>query len=507
MTHASGPSSTSTPRQKAVLVGVLLPGMTEVENEASLGELERLVTTLGFDPVARLSQRRPSLAGGLVLGDGRLKDLAKMTGGTGEVGPRAIRKATKAELRREKEKEQAEAADEEATVGVPFSAWDADENDETAEGDANGEADDDQTADSDSPDPQVKADVVVFDCELSPSQLANLQKATGVEVLDRTGVIVEIFSRHARTREARIQVEIARLAYLSPRLRETGGGGDRGGGGGIGGRGSGETALELDRRRIRDRIAELRAELVDVQREDHARRQRRTEQATVALVGYTNAGKSSLMRALTGSEVLVADKLFATLDTTVRALAPESVPRVLVSDTVGFIKRLPHDLVASFRSTLEEARNASLLLFVVDAADPSFRSQLETTKHVLGEIGVDDIPSRLILNKADKLDDSLRTLLKQEFPDGIFLSTRNKDDVSALRETIVAFFETDHETVSLLLPYDKPHLVGEVRRTMRVVGESYDENGVTFQVVAKRTFLESFCEKNGVTPVSLHSEP
>lgn len=487
MTPSPLPSSTGTPRSKAVLVGVLLPGTTEAENDSSLNELERLVTTLGFDVVGRLSQRRPSLGSGLVLGDGRLKDLAKLTGGTGEVGPRAIRKATKAELRREKERTQAEE-NSPSEDGLAF------EDSETL---LNSEDESPVEGDESTP-PHVKADVVVFDCELSPSQLANLQKATSAEVLDRTGVIVEIFSRHARTREARIQVEIARLAYLAPRLRETGGGGDRGGGGGIGGRGAGETAIELDRRRIRDRIAELRAELVDVQREDRARRQRRTEQATVALVGYTNAGKSSLMRALTGSEVLVADKLFATLDTTVRALAPESVPRVLVSDTVGFIKRLPHDLVASFRSTLEEARNASLLLYVVDASDPSFRSQLETTKHVLSEIGVENIPSKLILNKSDCIDDTLRESLCSEFPDAIFLSTRSKEDVAQLRSTIISFFEADHEKASLLLPYDKPHLVGEARRLMRVVAEVYDENGVTFEVVAPPEALAAFREKHNL---------
>src|SRR5690606_6998427 len=168
----------------------------------------------------------------------------------------------------------------------------------------------------------------------------------------------------ARSREARLQVEIARLSYLAPRLRETGGGRDREGGG-IGGRGAGESASELDRRKVRDRIAALRAELAAIEREAATRRKRRSRQPTAALVGYTNGGKSSWMRALTGSGVLVEDKLFATLDTTVRALHPPSVPRVLVSDTVGFIKKLPHDLVASFRSTLDEAREADLLVHLV----------------------------------------------------------------------------------------------------------------------------------------------
>src|SRR5439155_135369 len=185
------------------------------------------------------------------------------------------------------------------------------------------------------------------------------------EVLERTDVIIEIFQLHASSRPARLQVEIARLTYMAPRLRETGGGERQRGG--IGLRGAGESSVELDRRKIRDRISELKTELAAIEDESKTRRARRQEALRVALVGYTNAGKSSLMRALTGSHVLVADKLFATLDTTVRALWPESRPRILVSDTVGFIKKLPHDLVASFRSTLDEALEASLLLQIVDA--------------------------------------------------------------------------------------------------------------------------------------------
>src|SRR5262249_27135535 len=184
--------------------------------------------------------------------------------------------------------------------------------------------------------------------------------------------------------------------------REAGGGADRQRGG-IGGKGAGESALELDRRKIRDRIAELREELAAVQRDQDVRRAHRRQARRVALVGYTNAGKSSLMRALTGSDVYVENKLFATLDTTVRVLYPETRPRVLVSDTDGFIKKLPHDLVASFKSTLDEALEASHLLHVVDAADPSWQSQLEVTRDVLQEIGAGDVPATVVMNKIDKL--------------------------------------------------------------------------------------------------------
>ncbi len=225
-------------------------------------------------------------------------------------------------------------------------------------------------------------------------------------MLDRTGVIVEIFHRHANTREARLQVEMARLKYVAPRMRESAAGGGR-----QQGPGAGESALDLDRRKIRDRLAELKDQLDAVQRDGDQRRSARRDQLRVALVGYTNAGKSSLMRALTGSQVLVEDKLFATLDTTVRTLQPETRPRVLVSDTVGFIKQLPHDLVASFRSTLAEALEASLLLFVVDASDPTYEAQLEVSRSVLREIGADAVPSRLVLNKLDRVDAAGRAAL------------------------------------------------------------------------------------------------
>ena len=228
-------------------------------------------------------------------------------------------------------------------------------------------------------------------------------------MLDRTGVIVEIFHRHANTREAKLQVEMARLKYVAPRLRESAGGGGR-----QQGPGAGESTLDLDRRKIRDRLSELKDQLEAVQRDGDQRRASRRDQLRVALVGYTNAGKSSLMRALTGSEVLVEDKLFATLDTTVRTLQPETRPRILVSDTVGFIKQLPHDLVASFRSTLAEALEASLLLFVVDASDPTYEAQLEVSRSVLRDIGADAVPSRLILNKMDRVDSAARAALMEK---------------------------------------------------------------------------------------------
>ena len=360
----------------AVLVAIRTPRVTAKDVDSSLQELTRLVTTLGYRVVGRVTQKRSSDRYAAVLGEGKLAELARWTGGSGKVEASFRRPAHKAAAKHEAE-----------DVDVPEES-DEDESDDSLEA---------------SPGPGEQAQIVIVDCDLSPSQLKNLERAAGVPVLDRTGVIIEIFSRHARTRAARLQVEIARLNYLAPRLRETGGGSERQGGG-VGGKGAGETSLELDKRRIRDRTKELRAELAAIGDEHLTRRARREHELTVALVGYTNAGKSSLMRAMTGSEVLVADKLFATLDTTIRPLYPETRPKVLLSDTVGFIKKLPHDLVASFKSTLDEALDAALLLHVIDASDPGFERQLEVTDKVLAEIGADRIPQLMVSNKIDLKD-------------------------------------------------------------------------------------------------------
>lgn len=445
---------TDGPRPRAVLVGVQLPETSDEAFESSLVELARLADTLGLDVVARVTQRRDSIARGAVVGEGKLKEVAAFTGGTGVV-PGYVKPGT-GKPTGEDEDEGPDAGD-----GVPPSSQD-----------------------------EPRAKVVLVDHDLTPSQLRNLEKATGAEVLDRTSVILAIFQRHARTREARMQVEIARLAYAAPRLRESGGGQDRQRGG-VGGKGAGESSLELDRRKIRDRIAELRAELENVRRESDTRRSRRAESYTVALVGYTNAGKSSLMRALTGDEVYVADQLFATLDTTVRALSPEVRPRILVSDTVGFIKKLPHDLVASFRSTLEEAKDASLLLHLVDAADPAFRDQYRVTREVLEEIGAGDGPSLLVLNKADRLEPEQRAALEAEFPDAIVLSARSKEDVARLHARIVAFFEKDMEEEEFLIPYTEQRHVATLHERARVLEEEYGEQGTRVRVKAPPAILGS----------------
>jgi GTP-binding protein HflX len=449
-------ASTEAPRPKAVLVSVQLPGVIDAEQQSSLKELKRLSQTLGFEVVGQVTQKRQSLGAATLLGKGKLKELAAWTGGKGLVpkGPPGKTKATE-EDEEEEEEEETEPLHLEAPAALTG---------------------------------ELRATVIVIDHELSPRQLRNIERATSAEVLDRTGVIIEIFHRHASSRPARLQVEIARLTYVAPRLRETGGGARQRGG--IGQRGgAGESSVELDRRKIRDRISELKAELAAIDDESKTRRARRQEALRVALVGYTNAGKSSLMRALTGSHVLVADKLFATLDTTVRALWPETRPRILVSDTVGFIKKLPHDLVASFRSTLDEALEASLLLQIVDAADPVFRAQMQVTREVLDEIGAGDVPWILVLNKIDKVAQTEREELLKEFPAALLVSAKDPADVRRVRDAITGAFEADMAEVDLVVPYDAGSVIGEVHK-VHVVTESYEEDGVHYRLRAPESAIE-----------------
>jgi len=491
--------------KSAVLVAVQLPGVTEDQVIQSLNELSRLVTTLGNKVVGRLTQKRSSERGATLLGEGKVQILVNWVKGSSQ--------SSDADFDSDSENESAEVESLEAEEAFDSSElgegvdpelakalgydqkWkmgiaNATGRESASTGATAGTFSGGQSSGSSSGQPtkllidikpEVEVETVVFDCELSPSQIRNLEKLLDCQVMDRTGVIIEIFSRHARTRAARLQVEIARLTYLAPRLRETAGNEDRGGGG-VGAKGAGESDVELDRRKIRDRIKELRQEFTSIEREHETRRNRRQQVQCVALVGYTNAGKSSMMRALTGSDVLVEDKLFATLDTTVRPIHPVAVPTVLISDTVGFIKKLPHDLVASFKSTLDEALNASLLLYVVDCSDPGFREQLEVTRRVLAEVGVEDTPSKLVLNKVDKLDEAGRDHLRMEYSEAWIVSAKSKDDVSFLRDQIIRFFEGDMVETELFVPYLVQGAIGEIRARMRVLDESYDGEGVKLTV-------------------------
>ena len=453
MDTVSTRSTAESDRPPAVIVGIQLQGVSDEAFDSSLTELQRLGETLGLRVIGRVTQKRRGLGSANVVGEGKLKELAQFTGGQGVVPsyvPPGSRAAKEAEAAQGESFEEAENDDEDSIEGEP---------------------------------PPKRAITVLVDQDLSPTQMRNLEKATGVEVLDRTMVILSIFQRHARTREAKIQVEIARLVYMAPRLREAGADTERQRGG-IGGKGAGESALELGRRATRDRISELRRSLVVVQREADTQRSRRVASSTqaVALVGYTNAGKSRLMRALTNDTIYIADQLFATLDTTVRVLMPETRPRILISDTVGFIKDLPHDLVASFRSTLEEAKDANLHLHVVDASDAAFREQYEVTRQVLSEIGAEDHPRLLILNKSDLLDENQRAALAEEFPEAVVMSAQSPSDIAALHDRIQAFFEQSMEEVEFVIPYDQQAKVALLHERCRVLEERYEEDGTHMRV-------------------------
>jgi len=437
----------------AVVASVQLPNVSDVEFEASLAELRDLAKTLGYEITATFTQKRSSFDATAYLGTGKREEMRVFI--DSEPAPGAFEKAPQA------------AADPEAGT----------------------------------------IDAIFVDHEISPSQARNLEKELGCEVMDRTMVILEIFHRHAKSRAARAQVEIARLGYMAPRLREAAKlagpqGRQRSG---TGGRGAGESHTELDRRKIRDRIAELQKEIaaMEVERKtQRARRQERQGLANVALIGYTNAGKSTLMRALTGSEVLVENKLFATLDTTVRALQPESRPRVLVSDTVGFIKNLPHGLVASFKSTLEEALDASLLLHVIDASDAGFERQLAVTDKVIGEIGAQSVPRIRIFNKIDHVGDATAQAgreaeLRAAYPDCLVMSARRAGDVALLREAIVAFFREGLVEAELFLPWSAQQQRGDVFARCEVLEERADADGAFLRVRVEREAVKGLFEKFG----------
>ena len=466
-------------RPTAVVVAVQLPDVTDADLASSIAELVRLGKTLGLDVVGRITQRRAKLAPGVVLGEGKLRELAAWTGGSGVVEAYS----------RPGRKKRGDDADADAEVDADAEG-DIEAGEDAAGDAAAAAADPGDAADpAGGPEGKPRAQVVLVDHDLTPTQQRNLEKATGADVLDRTSVILEIFHRHAKTREARLQVEIARLRYLAPRLRESGGGGDRVRGG-IGGKGAGESSLELDRRRIRDRIAELRHELDQIEGGSKTRRARRSELPTVALVGYTNAGKSSLMRAMTSTEVYVADKLFATLDTTVRRLQPPTEPPILVTDTVGFIKKLPHDLVASFRSTLEEAAEADLLLHVIDASDPAHPDQIAVTREVLREIDVDEVPAWILLNKIDRVDEAGRAALADRYPDAIQLSAKDRGDVAALRERLIAKFAGALEEAELVVPWTAQRLVHQIHERTTVLAEEHDDLGTRLRVRAPSKILD-----------------
>jgi len=336
------------------------------------------------------------------------------------------------------------------------------------------------------------ADTVICDGELSPSQLRNLEQEVKVKVIDRTALILDIFAQHARSREGKAQVELAQLQYLVPRLRGWGealsrqAGGRAGGStGGVGLRGPGETKLETDRRRIRTRIARLKREIAgmrttrDVQR---ASRRRRSV-PSVAIAGYTNAGKSSLLNRLTGAGVLVEDALFATLDPTTRQARTAEGRGYTLSDTVGFVRHLPHELVEAFRSTLEEVADADLLLHVVDASHPDPAGQVRAVREVLAEIGAEQVPELLVVNKTDAADEETLLSLKRDWPDAVFVSAHSGAGIDELRAAVEAGLPCPEVVIDAVVPYHRGDLVARVHERGQVHKVGHTEAGT--RVVAR----------------------
>jgi GTP-binding protein HflX len=337
------------------------------------------------------------------------------------------------------------------------------------------------------------AEVFIVDVELTPRQMQNIEKVLGKPVLDRAGVILEIFSRHARTREAKTQVELAKLQYILPRLvrlwshfeRQRGGGG---GGGGGANRGMGEKQIEVDRRLVKKRIGILKQHLTEIEKERRVQRGSRNHLLKVALVGYTNAGKSTLLNALTESKVLAEDKLFATLDATVRALNPDSHPPVVAIDTVGFIQRIPTSLIASFKSTLEEISEADLIVHVVDASSEHAREQYETTCEVLKELKCDQKETMVVLNKMDLLQGPGRMNAARAVVPGAYrLSAMDPVAVAELRDRILNHFKNKMKVWDLVLPYTEGKLLARLQEFGSIVQTKYLEKGIFIQVKLEET--------------------
>lgn len=326
--------------------------------------------------------------------------------------------------------------------------------------------------------------LLVFDFELTARQIANIRKITGLSVVDRVHVILEIFAKHARTREAKIQIEIARLQYMLPRLAGfwTHLNRQRGGVGVLGG--EGEKQIELDRRIIRDKIEFYKEELVQLEKQRQVRKKRRENQAvTAALVGYTNAGKSSIMNRLCRVDILEENKLFATLDSTYRMLNPDTKPPMIMIDTVGFISNLPNTLIDGFKTTLESALEADLLIIVCDISDPHYEKQLQVTYDVLKELNVTDKETIIVFNKKDQLDDDLlKKIVLRKYPNSFLVSSYDAEDMKALRTHIVDFFLAKQDYYDLFIPYEDGGAHSAVMSKTNVVNTTNHEKGIFYRI-------------------------
>ncbi len=401
--------------ERAILVGMALPGNSSWDVEDTLNELALLADTAGAQVVDRMVQQRERTDPAFFIGRGKAEELARRV-------------------------------------------------------------------------KQMNAQVVIFDDDLSPAQYKNLEELAGVSVIDRSRLILDIFAGRAKTRESQTQVELAQLNYLLPRLtrrwthlsRQAGHGGTTGG---IGTRGPGETQLEVDRRALRGRIGVLTRALNRIARRRVLGRKQRTDTFRVSLVGYTNAGKSTLMRALSGADVLVEDRLFATLDSTTRRVYLGYNREILLTDTVGFIRKLPHHLVASFRSTLEEAVDADLLLHVVDVSHPKCEEQIAAVYETLEGLGIAEYPALMAFNKIDRFHDpGTQRRLQTEFPDGIWISAQEDQGLDDLKLAIYDRLEGERILMDLRIPQSEGKLLSELYRVGEILSTAYEGNDVFLEV-------------------------
>ncbi len=343
---------------------------------------------------------------------------------------------------------------------------------------------------------ELEADAIIFDEELSPAQTRNIEKVLDIATVDRTGLILQVFAQRALTKEARLQVALAQLEYALPRLTRmwthlsrlaTGGGG---GGGYL--RGPGETQLEMDRRWIRRHIAQVKKALDTVEKRRHVRRRSREEKINVSLVGYTNAGKSTLFNTLTGENVLVENQLFATLDSTTRKVNLPQNQQILLSDTVGFIKKLPHQLVAAFKATLEEVVEAELLLHVVDVSHPEAEAQIDAVNEVLAELDATDIPMLMAFNKTDRLETEEELhLLRSRYPEALAVSAQRGDGIEALREALAQRFVNRGATLELSIPYTEGKTLDLLYKHGTVLDTVYAAEAVRVNARVPSRYLKS----------------
>ena len=329
----------------------------------------------------------------------------------------------------------------------------------------------------------IGAKIIIFDDELSPAQIKNYHKMSkNIKILDRNGLILDIFKKHARTKEAITQVDLAYMEYLLPRLtrqwthleRQMGGIGTRAG--------MGETQIEIDRRLIRTRISKLKKELKKIEKERVTQSLNRKSEYRVSLVGYTNAGKSTLFKALTGADVFIKDQLFATLDTTIRKLVLDSSHKVLLSDTVGFIRKLPHNLIASFRSTLKEVLEADLIIIVLDISSAEIEDHLDTINNVLEDMGANDVPVLHVLNKVDKISDDKIEKVKRSFVDSVIISAQHHLMISELKKKIVEKMESNFQTVELQIPYKDGKIIANAQQGVKVLERNFEDHIVRLKV-------------------------